>query len=195
MAEQLINLIPEEEQQEQQKARIIKMSTVVSVVIFVIVAGLSAYFFYKTATMKSEIDVYNEDIEVLRGKISDLAEIEIIARNLDARYGALQTLLSERMYYSQLLKEFYKRIPSSVVVHTFNYNTVRDSISVSGTGLDYMAVSSFITALNNSSFEGSAPGLEGLFTDVLLNSVTSDAQSDEAAFFIEVSVNGVLLKR
>ena len=195
MQQQDINLIPQEEKKEQKKAHIVKMSTVFSVLLFFVVAAISAYFFYQTTSVKSEIKANEDEIEAFRADIQKLADVEIIARNLGARQLTLRDVLSQRFYYSNLLKEFYKRIPDTVDVQSFGFGPDKDSLTVSGFAFDYMSISAFIRLLSDKNFAQAEKGYENLFTDVALNSVNLDAQSNGANYFIEVGISTSLLQK
>lgn len=188
-----INLIPKSEKQAQVKQKVVKSSTTLSVVVFVIAALIGGYMFYQALTIKTTIKTHEAGIEALRGDIRGLADIEITARNLGQRYETLNELLMARNNYSTLLTEFEKRVPESVMIDTFGLGR-ENTINVSGTGIDYIAIARFINDLSDETFEDSTEGLGGLFTDVALNSVNLDAQTNKARFFIVVSVEEALLK-
>jgi len=195
MPEQDINLIPQEEKKEQKKAHIVKMSTVFSVLVFFAVAGLSAYLFYQTTSVKTEIKANEDEITSFRADIQKLSDIEIIARNLGARQLSLRDVLSARFYYSDLLKEFYKRIPDTVDVQSFGFGPNGDTLTISGFAFDYMSISAFIRLLSNNSFADAEKGYENLFMDVALNSVNLDSQNNGANYFIEVGIDTTLLQK
>lgn len=187
-----INLIPQEEKQEQKKQQAVKSSTTLSIVMFFVVAGIAGYMFYQTSTIKAEIKGHEGNITNLRYDIENMAEIEIVARNLGQRYETLKEILGTRLHYSLLMSEFQKRIPSTVELDTFGTGR-GNTINVSGQGADYISIAKFVNDLANDEFEGAEPGLQGLFTDVALNSVNLDAQTNKARFFIVVTVNESLL--
>ena len=187
-----LNLIPQEEKQEQKKQKMVKSSTMLSIVLFFIVAGIAGFMFYQDASIKKEISGHEVNITNLRNDIQTLSEIEIVARNLGQRYETLKEILETRKYYSLLMKEFQKRVPPTVELDTFG--TGRGStINVSGQGADYISIAKFVNDLADDDFEGAEPGFEGLFTDVALNSVNLDVQTNKARFFIVVTVNESLL--
>jgi len=187
-----INLIPQSEQQEQKKQKAVKSSTTLSIVLFFIVAGVAGYMFYQSNSIKNEIKNHEGSITNLRGDIENMAEMEIVARNLGQRYDTLREILDTRKHYSILMHEFQKRIPSTVEIDTFG--TGRGStINVSGQGADYISIAKFVNDLADDDFEEADDSLKGLFTDVALNSVNLDAQTNKARFFIVVTVNESLL--
>src|SRR3989344_3458553 len=100
---QSINLIPQEEKQEQTKTQLVKLSTVFTIILFVIVAGISGYLFYQTYSLKTQIQLHEANITDLRAQIQNQSQIEIIARNLESKYKALNSILTDRLYYSLLL--------------------------------------------------------------------------------------------
>lgn len=189
-----INLIPQQEKQEQAKVKAVKSSTVLSIVMFFLVAGVAGYMFYQTSTIKNTIVGHDTNITNLRNDIETLSEIEISARNLGQRYNTLKGILETRDHYSILLAEFKKRIPPTVELDTFG--TGRGAtINVSGQGTDYISIAKFINDLVDNDFSEASEGLGGLFTDVALNSVNLDAQTNKARFFIVVTVDESLLKK
>ncbi|MBT6401321.1 hypothetical protein HN803_00235 [candidate division WWE3 bacterium] len=188
-----INLIPQSEKQEQVKQKAVKTSTVLAIVLFLIVGAIGGYMFYQSTTINKQIASHEDNISNLRGDIQRLEAIEISARNLGQRYSTLKELLSSRNYYSILMEEFEKRIPSTVEIETFGIGR-GNTINVSGTGADYIAIAKFVNDLANSNFPQAGEGLGGVFTDVALNSVNLDAQTNKARFFIVVTLDEALLR-
>ncbi len=191
---QSINLIPQEEKQEQTKTQLVKLSTVFTIILFVIVAGISGYLFYQTYSLKTQIQLHEANITDLRAQIQNQSQIEIIARNLESKYKALNSILTDRLYYSLLLKEVQARLPQTVVIEDFSI-TQGNAINISGTAETYIAIAEFINALTNKEFVGGVTGLEKLFTSVSLNTVTTESNVSKIKFFIVVSFNGSLIKK
>ena len=93
-----------------------------------------------------------------------------------------------------LLTEFKKRIPSTILIDSFTLG--RDNtVSVSGTGSDYISIARFLRDLPDPAFPGAGQGLESVFTEVSLNSVNLDAQDDNADFFIVITFDENLLMK
>ena len=184
----------QEEKQEQTKTQLVKLSTVFTIILFVIVAGISGYLFYQTYSLKTQIQLHEANITDLRAQIQNQSQIEIIARNLESKYKALNSILTDRLYYSLLLKEVQARLPQTVVIEDFSI-TQGNAINISGTAETYIAIAEFINALTNKEFVGGVTGLEKLFTSVSLNTVTTESNVSKIKFFIVVSFNGSLIKK
>lgn len=192
---QSINLIPQEEKQEQVKAKLVKGGTIVSILLLIGVCGAAAYFFVQKDTLNSEISNLDQSILNSRSNIQDLSQIELSARKLDAKYKTLQSIFDSRSDYSLLLNELAKRIPTSVQVESLSFGSTGDSINISGTGSDYVSIAQFINTLSDPTFAAANKGLEELFTNVTLNTVSLDSQNGSAKYFIIVDINKGLLKR
>lgn len=180
-----INLIPQSEKQEQAKEKAVKTSTVISVLLFLIVAAISGLILYTMSVQKKAIQAHENSIAALRSDVAAMSEIEIAARNLGRKSNTLQNILEMRSNYSLMLTDFKKRIPETISVESFGIG--RDNtINVSGIGNDYISISKFINDLTDGG---------GLFTNVSLNSVNLDAQSNKAAFFIVITFDPSLLRK
>lgn len=178
-----INLIPQQEQQEQQKSRVVKLSTIVSIAILVVVGLIAGYYYYAISVQKSAIKVYDNEITTLRSNIENLSELEIVARNLDTKYKTLRTLFSERSNYSILLTEFNNRIPENVEVDSLSMD-LDNKFTITGSGSDYLAISAFVNSLKEEKLTPDT--LNGLFTGVSLNSVNLDRSTGNANYFVVV---------
>ncbi len=192
---QSINLIPQEEKKEQRKERIVKMSSVFSILLLLIVAGVSGYYWYRKSQINQAIAAQDVNIEKSRNDITSLSDIEVVARELDAKYVVLGGFFDARYRYSILLDELQKRIPSdTVAVDNFTLvGDARSAISLSGTGLDYISIARFIDTLSDQNYPGVRPGYEKLFTNVTLNSVNLDNQDLSVTYFIVVDFDSSLL--
>jgi Tfp pilus assembly protein PilN len=182
---QSINLIPQEEIHEQNKTQAVKFSTVFSIVLLIVVGGISAMYFYRVVAMRLQIRSYDDKITKLRSDITGLSEIEITARNLDTRYNSLVAIYSAKLYYSDLLAEFKSRIPETIKITTFTMMPDYQ-ISVSASGKDYLSISKFITDLTTDN---------ELFTNVILRNVSMEGRSENISFFILITYNPTVLQR
>lgn len=184
-----INLIPETEQKEQQKVKIVRSSSVITILMLLVAVGVSAYFFYDANKLQTNIEEQNTLIENYRQDISQMSDIEIEARKLDAKYKILEEIYSTNRNYSILLHEFDKRLPyPNVKVESFvlggeNLNT----INVSGNGDKYLFIATFMNTLIDTNFNEAKDGLEDLFTEVTLTSVDLDSQTEGADYNIVVN--------
>ena len=181
---QSINLIPQQEVVAQRKTKWIKLSTVMSVLILVIVGGVSAYVFYTTLNLRSDIKEHDTKISSLRTQIQGLSDIEIKARNLDQKYTAIANLLDTRSYYSEMLETLRGQTPEGVEVDTFTFGR-EGAINLSGSGESYLAISDFIEQLLSTD----------LFTEVIINSVTLEPSTNRAKFFLLVSYDVEVIKK
>jgi len=190
---QSINLIPQEEQQAQQKTQIVRMSTIFSIILLILVGGIAGYYFYLSNSMSSRLAAETATTEALRGEIKKLASIEIVARNLDKKYTTLRDIFNTREKYSLVLKDLKVRTPQSITVT--DLSLAKDqTLAVSGDGTDYLAVSAFASYLTGENVAQSTeaekyPELEKnkIFKAVSLNSVSLDAQKKNVNFFLVLS--------
>lgn len=177
-----INLIPQEERIQQTKTKVVKFSTILAVVLLVIVAGIGGYFYYKTYTLKKDLENLNNQISNLRGQITSLSTIEVEARNLYKKTTILQSIFDNRIYYSVLLKELDQSVPKNVVIDSFGVNK-DNTVAISGSANTYNAVQDFTNKLLE----------RDIFTSVELNSVGLDSREEKISFFIIVTYNEDLL--
>jgi Tfp pilus assembly protein PilN len=188
-----LNLIPEQEVQQQTKVKLVKLSTIISILLLIVIALVSAYFYYETTQVKSQIKLLNSDIDALRTKINSMASIEISTRNLEKKYTVLDKILKDRDNYSLLMTELESRKPGNVNITTFDIRN--DKLNVAGTGTDYISISSYISNLLNKNFEGGNAALKNLFTSVSLNEVSLESKTNNVNFTIVVTFNETLLKK
>lgn len=189
---QSINLIPQEEKVEQQKSKVVRLSTVVSILVLVLVGIVAGYYYYSTTTKKNTIKALDRDITGLRGEIENQSEIEIVARNLSTKYSTLRTIFDQRYYYSLLLEELERRVPASIEVDAITIG--RDNtFTVTGSGSDYLAISDFVKSLEEESIDPAF--VNDIFTGITLNSVNLDKSSGTARYFIVVDYDGSSLTK
>jgi len=191
---QSINLIPQEERTAQVKVQFVRLSTVIAILLLVVVGSISGYFYYKVNGLRADVKTSLDNITKLRSDIQSLADIEVIARNLDKRYTALRSILDERPYYSVLLSELQKRVPSSVNVDDLNLRQ-SGTMGLAGLGDNYISISEFLSNLTDPSESLATEGLDELFTKVSLKSVNLDNKTSGANYAITVDFDqGVLAK-
>ena len=189
-----INLVPSHEKSQQQKEKLVKVGTVVAVILLFISIIVAGFYLYKINKLKETSKTLDSDIEVLRSDIKKLADIEISGRNLYTKFLTLKLVFENRLYYSFLLEELQKRVPSDVFIESLTASRLGE-LSISGSASNYLSIAKFINTLTDQKFSLAGKGLEKLFTDVKLNSVNLDVQTDSAKFFIVVSYDGKVLKR
>ena len=189
-----INLVPSHEKSQQQKEKLVKVGTVVAVILLFISIIVAGFYLYKINKLKETSKTLDSDIEVLRSDIKELADIEISGRNLYTKFLTLKLVFENRLYYSFLLEELQKRVPSDVFIESLTASRLGE-LSISGSASNYLSIAKFINTLTDQKFSLAGKGLEKLFTDVKLNSVNLDVQTDSAKFFIVVSYDGKVLKR
>jgi Tfp pilus assembly protein PilN len=177
-----INLIPQEERIQQTKTKVVKLSTILSVILLIVVAGVGGYFYYKAYTLRSNIKDLDSSITNLRTEISSLSEIEIQARNLYKKSTILQSIFNERIYYSTLLTELEASIPDGVDIQSFGLGK-ESTIVISGNAATY----NYVQELTNRLLE------RDIFTSVALNSVGLQNKDDSIIFFIVVTYDEDLL--
>lgn len=192
---QSINLIPDQEVREQKKEKVVKVSSVFSILLLLIVAGVSAYFWYRTSTLQNQLNSLKTEIESHRQSINSLKDIEVIARTLDARYKIVSDIFTTRTRYSVLLDELNRRVPTNIKIESFGISGEEgNEINLSGTGTDYLSIARFIDTLSDGDYELAAPEMKKLFTDVTLNSVSLDGQNQAVSYTLVIKFDGNLLK-
>lgn len=189
-----INLVPSHEKSQQQKEKLVKVGTVVAVILLFISIIVAGFYLYKINKLKETSKTLDSDIEVLRSDIKELADIEISGRNLYTKFLTLKLVFGNRLYYSFLLEELQKRVPSDVFIESLTASRLGE-LSISGSASNYLSIAKFINTLTDQKFSLAGKDLEKLFPDVKLNSVNLDVQTDSAKFFIVVSYDGKVLKR
>ncbi len=170
---QNINLIPQAEVAQQVKVRIVKLSTIISILLLLVVAGVAAYFFYTVKGVRDEIVATEGRIENERQEIIKLANIEINSRILYAKSSTLRAILSQRQYFSKLLTELAASVPESVLIKDFNI-TENSTITLTGMGGSYNSIQEFMNNLL----------AKEIFTQVELNSVSLDSREDGVNYFL-----------
>jgi Tfp pilus assembly protein PilN len=194
MSSPSINLIPKTEKTEQTTTKLVKASTLFSVALLVVLLGIAGYLFYKTSTLKKEVKALDDSIEASREEIANMASVEISARNLYSKYTTLKKIFGERAYYSVLLEEFEKRVPSSVVITSFTM-APGSSISIGGSGENYNSIGVFTDNLLDVSFTTASEGLGGLFKSVSLESVSLESKENRASFNLVIEYDSALLNK
>lgn len=189
---QSINLIPQEEIREQQKTFAVKLSTVFTVIILVIVSLVTAFFYYRQGILKSSITQSEKEIDRLRQEIQGMSEIEISARNLDKKFSVLKGIFHERSKYSLLLEELDARKPAGV---DFDSLDVRDNTAnLTGNAENYVAIAAFSNNLLDKNFSGGNETLKPLFPKVSLNTTNIDNSSNRVTFTIVITFDPTLLR-
>jgi len=177
-----INLIPQEERVQQTKTKVVKVGTILSLIILVIVASIGGYFYYKAYTAKEQVEALETEITNLRSDINELSKIEIDARNLFKKSTILNSIFDSRAYYSKMLEELEVSIPSGVTIKSYGL-TKDTAVSIAGFAQTYNQVQEFSNRLLE----------RPLFIEVTLNSVGLENNKESINFFILVSFNEELL--
>ena len=190
---QSINLIPKEEQVLQKKSQVVKFSTVLSILLLVIVAGVAAFYFYTASNIDAQLKAENARTAGLRSDIGKLSTIEITARNLDKKYSMLEKIIAERQRFSLALKDLEIRTPENIKVDDLSLNA-DSTLAAAGLGEDYLSISDFVNLLTEDgdiettkSEKYSELHGKKVFKEVALNSVSLDAQNKSVKYFIVIS--------
>lgn len=188
-----INLIPQTEVQEQTKVKLVKVSTIVSIGLLVLVSLVSAYFFYSTNKVKNDLKALDSQIDSLKSNINSQSDIEVTTRNLDKKFSTLNTIMKDRPNYSVLMKELRAREPDTVLITTLDVRGTQ--MTIAGYGVDYVSISSFITNLLNQNYDKGDPALKNMFKSVILNSVSLESKDNRVVFSILVDFDNNLIKK
>lgn len=193
---QSINLVPQQEKVVQKRSKLVRVSTVLSIGMLVIVALVAAYYFYTVSSLRQDIAQAQDDISVLRTEISKLSRIEISVRNLDRKFTTLKNIYSSTPFYSSLMEELQRRQPESIEIDDFATGE-ESQVTLSGRGDDYLAVSEFITALTRQETDEASESTESrdYFTNVELKSVSLESQTGRVKYFLTVTINESLLTK
>jgi len=189
-----INLVPTHEKSQQQRVKLVKTGTILAVVLLILTVGVSGFYFYQISKFEETSKTLDLDIETIRSDIKKLSDIEISGRNLYTKFQTLKLVFENRVYYSLLLDELQKRVPSDVSIESLTASQPEE-LSISGSASNYLSIAKFINTITDIKFSSAGKDLDKLFTDVKLNSVNLDLQTNTAKFFIVVSYNGKILKR
>lgn len=187
-----INLIPQTEVVKQEEGHLVRVSTIVSIVLLVIVLGVGGVVWFNFSQVDSQNKVLLNQLADLRSKIMAQSDVEINARTLDKKYAVLTNVLNSRVYYSLLLREIKVRKPGNLTLTDLEVKG--GTAHISGEADTYISISSFVNNLLNDSFVGGNPKLQKLFTAVSLNSVELSETNGRVKFFIVVSFDTSLLK-
>lgn len=192
---QSINLIPQSEVKEQKKEQIVKFSSILSVVLLLIVAGVGGYYWYQVRGLNTQISELDNRINMSRSAVANLSDIEVLARTLDAKFQIVEEIFASRRSYATLLSELNKRVPANVMIESFGISgDNNDELNLSGDGADYIAIARFLDTLSDKDYGLASEDYKNLFTDVSLNSVTLDGQSLRVSYSIVVKFDESLLK-
>ena len=181
-----INLLTKEEKVEQIQEKVVKVSSVLTVLLLLVVSGFSAKYYFEASDLKKLILSEDQKIETARDKINSMKSTEVLSRNLSKKQEVLREILDNRLYYSELLSQFYERIPSGVGVKSLSF-TDKASITLSGTASNYLLVSDFLKNLNNSD-------AENIFQSATLSSVKLNASSSTVDYSLVVGFDKERLK-
>lgn len=181
---QSLNLIPQQEIQEQTQTKVLKLSTIMSVLILIVVSGVSAYFIYFTTSLKSQTKAEQDKIATLRNDIASMSEIEVAARNLDKKYLTLQGMLSKRAYFSKLMREIRVRKPGEITIESFTV-LKENKFAISGQAQTYIVITQFGNNLLNGDYAPGDPALAGVFKSIVLNQVDL-SQSGKVEFAMTI---------
>jgi Tfp pilus assembly protein PilN len=189
---QSINLIPQEEVKEQSKEKAVRVSTILSILILVVVCAVSAYFLFVKMALNAQINSVNAELGTLRSQINSQASLEVLVRNLDKRYSTLNSILKDRVYYSALLEELAARSPAGIEVTNFDFHD--KVLNLSGTASNYQIFADFMTNLLDKNYPTGNPALKGLFTNVQLSGLSLLGSSNSVSYSIQVTFDDSLLK-
>jgi|SRR3990167_7685370 len=196
MAQQNLDLIPQEEKSLRTKERAGRASFKITTVLFILTLIFSLGVYLYVASLDSSISQTQASVDDKKRKINDKAELEILARNLDSKYKILSELFGTRFYYSVLLDELSDRLPTTVSINSVDTSTP-DTVSLTGEATDYISLAKFLNSLADPSLSSTSANTkeENLFTEVLINSVNLDPINSKARFNFTLSVDTELLKK
>jgi Tfp pilus assembly protein PilN len=187
-----INLLPQSEITEQTKAKAVNLSTIIAIIFLVCFVAFSGYVLYSQSKAKKQIKELDAKIEASRQQITAKSDIEVMVRNLDKKYNALQKIFADRKNYSLLMAEMRTRKPSTL--EFTNVEVKEGKININGTADNYISIAEYINNLLNKKFEGGTKGLKEVFTSVSLNSVNMESSRNSIQFFIVVDFDPSKLK-
>ncbi len=191
-----IDLIPAEERLQRSKEKAKKFALIFTLILFGITLIASGFLFYYIGTLDKKIMDTTASIEEVKKKIQDKSEIEVSARNLDAKYKILSSILSGRTYYSVLLDELTYRSPTNVTINSVESATP-DKATLSGTATDYVSLAKFLNALSDQKLasQSATPKDKNLFKEVSITTVSLDSLNLSIKFNLGLQLDESLLKR
>ncbi len=181
-----INLLTKEEKIDQFKSKAVKASTVFTIILMLAVGGLSFYYYGKARALKSSITSAGNRISNARGKIDDMSETEIVARNLYKKYSVISDIFDERIRFSSLFDHFDSKVPSGVFISSLNFRGAGE-INISGDANNYILVSQFLDNLNS---DDEAQ----IFSEANLSSASLNATDRSVSFSISITYDSDIIR-
>lgn len=177
-----INLIPEQEVALQTKTKAVKLSTVLTILLLILIGSIGGYFYYTATDLRKQIADHEAAVTSLRSDITSLSQIEISSRNLYTKSTTLTSIFASRILYSRMIEELNGSTPTDITIESFSLGN-SNTLNISGDGATYNSIQDF----SNNLLE------KQLFTAVELNTVSLDNGSGRVKFFIIITYNpGVL---
>lgn len=191
-----INLVSEEVQisrQNKEKERKVNLVFYFSIIFFILGLGgiLGTYLYFRS----SHASLISEQNSLIT-QIAAQKKTEDLLTDLDKRSSFFSSVIKKRLPYSQVVTLLAGLLPQEVVLETLEISD--DSVSLSGSSLNYAALAKFIED-NNLRITGEAPSNEYPFSGVVLRSASLDNKTGtvlfELSFEIDSKVNKEKLER
>lgn len=170
-----INLVPVELlAKAQQRQQIIQIG-MVSIVVVMVVAGISVMHFMKSKKLEAALVVQEEELKRLAAIVAKVEELEKAVAEVRAKLGVVTDLLKTRPLYPYFMSDFAKSVPSNVTLK--NLDT-----SMQGSGA--LKLSIIAESRTSEDISGWIKALEetGKFSDVQLTGSVNITEIDGKIF-------------
>lgn len=172
-----ISLLPKEvEKKREQEARS-QLLRKASLVFLVASLALGASSLIYSSVLRSQLSKLEQNILNEKSKISSLSEVELKARDLEVRVGALKDIFASRACFSTLLSALSEAVPVDVSLTEITVPS-EETVSVSGTSRSYVSLAKLLLNLKEVK----------IFERVELRSVSLDQQTGEAKFDLSLKL-------
>jgi hypothetical protein len=176
-----IDLTPPQEIKKQKTQYVVGFTTIVSILIFLVLAGVGSYYFYRSYTVKNQIAEAVKQSDELAKQRESMKGIEDYSKRLSGKFFVLQKYLKTRVKYSSVMLEIISRVPNGLTLESIGMESGSKRARLTGASKDVVQVSAFVNRLakEGKSSSESSTELDGkkAFTDVRLESLQLDKES------------------
>lgn len=140
-----INLLPSELKSERRAEKVKGSLAGLFLLILIVTAAVSVVLFGVSLNFKIRQESLKKESQSVKGKIADLAVVELEASRLESKLQAINQILAEKNQYSVLLNSISESAPAEVTITSLS--TFGDErVAVSGNVQSYATLSKLITS-------------------------------------------------
>lgn len=180
MAEIGLDLLPKQIKDERKISKLFHRASIISIAVFLILLIISFSIYFYASQLSKASDNLDKEINKELTKMNSFDFIEKISQDIFIRYSKAQELLEERPSYSKLLESITHITPPQVRIDTLTSDS-ETKITVTGEASGYIDLAKFLEAVADQKAD-----IEGIFTSVILNSVSLDKQTGVAKFSLSL---------